>query len=559
MSVTRRVWSYGVTFVALGLAAAGVGQLLSLLLGLGVHNRFERSGFNQEQFSLGLAMLVIGAPLWFFFWRSIQGRVRGNNVEIGSALRKLFLNLVMAGSALAALATANGLLAWLIAGAPSDMYSPGDLAAFIVSAGMWFYHWRVSEKEGHPSGDARTLRRWYVYGLATFGITRLAVSCGVLLGAALATIPDLKPAGFLAQPPFWRMAVQSAIAGIVVNGLAWYFHWFRMAKGDFDSTLRQVYFYLVTILSGAVAALVALGYTLERLFFRAFGGAPPARGSYWSFLTWTVPAVLVGLAIWAYHRWLVQREAPERTERRLSARRVHMYLITFLGLGALVAGVIELLGLPIDAAVLGAGARTGWWRNQLSLGLALLPVGVILWAYCWARVSRWVREGGLAEWRAASRRIFLYAVVGIAIVTLAADLVNIIYQFLNGVLQGHSGASFLRDSKWSLQTIVPAALALWYHWRVMRREQRLGAEATAGHKMVTLLAGTGATELAARIEAKLGFKVHILARVGEAGAPFAPSDEDIARLSEEVQAAPGDRVMVLALEGRLSVVPYRET
>src|SRR5512139_3728767 len=100
MSVTRRVWSYGVTFVALGLAAAGVGQLLSLLLGLGVRDRFGGSGFSQQQLSLGLAMLIIGVPLWFFFWRSIQGRVRGRAEEIGSALRKLFLNLVLFGAAL---------------------------------------------------------------------------------------------------------------------------------------------------------------------------------------------------------------------------------------------------------------------------------------------------------------------------------------------------------------------------------------------------------------------------------------------------------------------------
>ncbi len=560
MSVTRRVWSYGVTFVALGLAAAGVGVLISLLFGLGVRGRFE-GGFGQQQFSLGLALLVIGFPLWFFFWRAIQRRVRGNTVEVGSALRKLYLNLVIAGSALAALSVASGLLAWLIGGARSVLYSPGDLAAFIVTAVIWYYHWRVSEKEGHPSGDARTLRRWYMYGLAGFGLTRLAVSCAMLLSAALLTIPALKPAsGFFGQSPFWSSVVQSAIAGILIGGLAWYFHWFRMARGDFDSTLRQVYFYIVTILGGAVAALVALIYALDRVFFRAFGGAPPVSGSYWSFVTWTVPTMLVGLAVWGYHQRLVQREAPEAGERRLSARRVHMYLLTFLGLGALAAGVIALLGLPIDAGVFGGEGRTGWWRTQLSLGLALLPVGAVLYAYCWARVSRWARAGGLTEWRAASRRIFLYAVVGIAIVTLAADLVNIVYQFLNGMLQGHTATAFLRNSKWSLQTIVPAAVVLWYHWRVMRGEQRLGAEVATAHKAVTLLASPGAGDLAARIEAKLGYNVRTLYQLGEAGAPTAaPTDEELVRLAEEVQAAPSNRVMVLALEGRLSVVPYRET
>ncbi len=50
--------------------------------------------------SLGLAMLIIGAPLWFFFWKNVQRNVSGNTIEIGSALRKFYLNLILVADCL---------------------------------------------------------------------------------------------------------------------------------------------------------------------------------------------------------------------------------------------------------------------------------------------------------------------------------------------------------------------------------------------------------------------------------------------------------------------------
>jgi len=37
-----------------------------------------KAAFNQQQLSLGLAMLVIGGVLWFLFWRSVQSHVNDN-------------------------------------------------------------------------------------------------------------------------------------------------------------------------------------------------------------------------------------------------------------------------------------------------------------------------------------------------------------------------------------------------------------------------------------------------------------------------------------------------
>jgi hypothetical protein len=178
--------------------------------------------------------------------------------------------------------------------------------------------------------------------------------------------------------------------------------------------------------------------------------------------------------------------------------------MSFIGLGTLIAGLIMLLGILLEVlthTVSGAPVviTSGWWRDQLSLCLALLVVATPIWLYYWNRVLQMAAAGGVTERRARSRRIFLYVVLGAAVITLAADLVNIVYQLLRGVL-GTFGADVLRHSQWSLQTLVVAIPVLMYHWQILRQDQRLGAEVAAVRKTVTMLVSEKAVGLVSRIE-----------------------------------------------------------
>ena len=167
MPTARRLWLYLITLIALGIFAAGVGQLLNLLFDLAIKGSFAtqvgRTNFNAQQLSLGLAMIVIGGPLWLFFWRAIQKRVKGNQYETGATLRKLFLNFVLIETSFMAIIAVSELFRWLLSGVPAAEFSASNLTLAIVGGVIWFYHWRVSEQEGQPSSVSRTLRRWYMY------------------------------------------------------------------------------------------------------------------------------------------------------------------------------------------------------------------------------------------------------------------------------------------------------------------------------------------------------------------------------------------------------------
>ena len=507
-------------------------------------------------------MLVIGGALWFPFWRAVQRQVSGSPSEVGAAIRKLFLNIILAVTALVGLYAAVGFLEWLMAGVPRQQFPSGGLANLIVAGAIWYYHWRVGEGEGQPSPEAKTLRRCYVYLLSAWGLVSLSVGLVQLINQAILSLPIWGEA--IAYGGFWSSGLRQSLGWILLGGLTWAFHWFHMARGDSDSTLRQVYLYLLAILGGAIAGLVALTTSLYGIFRFALGSLDVTPSMHFQFLGWTVPTMLVAAAVWTYHQQVVRKEAAQLHERQLSARRVLFYLMSFVGLGALIAGLIILigilLGLLINAVSSGSVVVSpGWWRSQLSTCLALLVVAVPIWLYCWNKVIQMVTAGGITEWRASSRRIFLYVIVGAAIITLATDLVNIVYQLVNGLLQGTFGVEVFRGSKWSLQTLVVAIPVLFYHWRILRQEQRLGAEKLSLRKTVTLLAGEPAVDLVARIEEKLGSQIHLLRHLGETPEDIPVlSDEEVDRLVSDIQAAPSDKVMLVAAGGKVMVLPYQE-
>jgi len=564
MSTAKRVYFYLVYFIALGMFAAGVGILLGVCFDVITKYALVQVGapsFARETLSLGLAMLVIGGALWFLFWRATQRNVSGDTDEIGSAIRKLFLNIIVAASALVGLFAAVGFLKWLMAGALLNYFPSGELARLIVTGVIWYYHWQVTEKEGQPSPAARTLRRWYVYLLSGWGLVSLSVNLVGLVNTAVLHLPVWGEV--IISGSFWSTSAQGNISWILLGGAVWAFHWFRMARGDADSILRQVYLYLLAISGGAIAGLVALTVFLSGIVRFALSSLSTPISTHFQFLGWTVSTMLVAAAIWVYHQRVTQEEATQ-VQKQLSARRVHSYLMSFLGLGALIAGLIILLGilleLPIHTASVAPTVVTaGWWRDQLSICLALVVVATPIWLYYWNRVLQMVATGGVAERRARSRRIFLYIVLGVAVVALAAGLINIIYQLLNGVLQGTFGVEVLRHSKWSLQSLVVAVPVLIYHWRIMRQDQRLGADVAAVRKTVTVLVSDRAVELVPQIEEELGYKVRTLHYLGQKPEDFPIlSGEEISQLVSDIQATPSTKVMLIVADGKIMVLPYRE-
>lgn len=560
MSSVRRVYFYLVTLITLGILAGGTGVLLSLVFDITIsRSAIGQANFNQQQLSLGLAMLVIGGPLWFFFWRNIQKTIKGNLTETGAALRKFFLNFILVVSSLTAVFAAQTFLKALLSGSLQSGSSASSLATLIVSAAVWFYHWKISESEGHPSAAAKTLRRWYMYIVSGFGLVWLSLGLVQLVDSSTRYLPFW--GNSIITGSVWSGAFQDNVITIILGGILWSFHWLHMSKGDVDSTLRQVYIYLLAISVSSVAGLTALVIALYRTLVWAMGAGEVTSGGYFQFLGWVIPTLVVTAGVWFYHQSVAKEESVQVDERRLSSKRIHLYIMSFIGLGTLTSGLIILIGTILDLIINGINPaiamQTGWWQKQLSLSLGLLIVAVPLWMFYWNQVIKLSNTGGITEWRAKSRRIYLYVIIGASIITLAADMVNIVFQFLSGIMAGNFDLAVLQKSKWSIQSLLVAAPILIYHWQIARQDQRRGAESTGGTKAVTALIDRASRDLIERLEKQLGTKIRVLEySVPSTGTP-ALSDEEITRLIVEIQASPTQQVMLVIRDGKVEVLPYQ--
>ena len=559
MSTVKRFFLYALAIVTLGIFASGVNTLLTLVFDLLFGDEGWRS-YAQGQLSIGLAMIIIAGALWFLFWRIIQREVSTDTAETSSGIRKLYLNLILTVTAITGLVNFFMTLRWILSGVPMDEFPSGTVSLLIITGCLWFYHKSVEDKEGQPSPVARTLRRWYTYILVTVGLSWLINGIVQILNASSFYLPVW--GSHTVRGNLWGNVLSENISWIVTGGLTWWYFWFRVAKDDYQSILRQVYLYLVTITASTVAGLAALITILYKLLYIAFNGTIGGE-LYFRFLGWTIPAILVAAAVWSFHRKIVEEEAEQLGVNRSSPRRLYLYLMGFIGLGTMVSGIVYLLGVLFDrlfdAFTTITIFSTDWWGEQLSLSLALLLVGVPIWVYYWRRVIHMVVEGGVAERGVRSRRIFLYAVLAFSIIAAVSTLVIIVYQVINSVLQGDFGTEFYRSIIWSLSGFLAAVPLLIYHWRILREDQSLGAEKLHRRKRVNIIAGEKAGELIDRIEEKLGYRVRRLIYKGEVTAEIpVMTDEEIESMVNEIGLAGGESVILDITGGSVRLLPYGE-
>ena len=108
MTTTKRLYFYGVSFAALLVTAFGVALLLGDLLDV-VLGRNLLSG-ERVQISIGIAMVIVGGPLWLIHWGLARRQLEAHPEEAESSLRKLYAYAVLLLAALIALHAARLLL-----------------------------------------------------------------------------------------------------------------------------------------------------------------------------------------------------------------------------------------------------------------------------------------------------------------------------------------------------------------------------------------------------------------------------------------------------------------
>ena len=557
MNTTKRLYFYGVSFVTLVVAATGVALLVQFLFDLIAQRTI--AGGPDTQASLGLAMVVVGAPLWVLHWQYTQRQAAKQPDETASTLRKLYLYGVLFTASLVVFIAVHSLLFQVMGGDNISAYFAGQALVWGI---VWGYHWSV-ERHEQATLSGLTLKRWYVYGTSVY--TLIALFGGVIgvLTVLFQWAYDglFQTRAIISDGGVWNNTMQDSIASLVAGGAWWGFHWFYLARGDVESRLRQVYLNLFAFLGGAITALTATGIVLYTVIRWLLGGTELlAASDRFRVITTAVPFLFAGIALLIYHWQVLQDESRLLAGRLAGAKRSFGYIMSAIGLGTAAVGVPLIVGAVIGQVLPESGdsiAGSEPVRDQLAFALTALIIGAPLWYWYWPRMQRTVREGGAEERGALARRIYIYGVLGVLALAGIGSLIGFLTGLFNDLLRGDLTVDFLRNGRWMLGIILGSGALLPYHWQVLREDQREGGEPVTALKSVTLLAGgESVNELTQQLKEALGVRIRLMNAVGESGVS-ALSDEQMEALLESISSVDAERLLIVAAEGQVKVYGYR--
>ena len=563
----KRLYYYGLSIVALMVAASGVILLVDYVADRIFGPRAISGG--EVQLALGLALTLVGTPIWFLHWILAQRAIRQFPHEMQTPSRKLYLYLVLGISGVMAAVGLVSLLQWLLGG---GNFNGTHMAFPLVWGGLWAFHWRVQDLEGRPTELANSVRSLYVYVTALYSMGMLATGVGIMLGQLLSGAFDAlfsTQVLLTSRETLWSDTTRGSVAVGLVGGVYWWWHWHRVSRGDTESVLRQVYLYLFAILGGAVTVVVSLSlllfYTLQWLI----GEPEVAHGvTHFRIIPSVMATVITGAGVWGYHWAVVQQEAPMVAGSLLAARRVYRYLVAALGLGTLATGLVILFSVALGLLVPEARdklAGTDWWRNPLTLAITLVMVGAPWWSIYWFGAQREVKASGAEERTVLSRRVFIYVVFGIAVLITLGNLSALLFMVLRDLLEGELSTQVLQEAKWSIGMLLMAGIVSVYYWLVLQ-EDRQAMPATEEaptvvrqvQKVVIALASEASRPFVRGLEARLGIPIRLWHRLDtDVGAPTV-TEEGLNLAQRLIAEGPGDRILLIIDASDIRAIPFRE-
>jgi len=477
MDAVRRGYIYLVSFVSLQAVAWAVIALLRDLLAQGI-------GWSIQSRALQLALIVVGLPIYLIHWLWAQRLAGREPAERRATLRHLYLYGAMASFLGPFVASASGLLENLVFLAIG--YEPHrgwwslswDAAAVhlvvsaVVMAVLWFYHHRVEAADARavpPAGAVATIRRLYVYSFSAAGLALTAVATAALLRWLMYQVGSARAIGG------WETVVGD-MARLVVGLALWLAFWWRAARPDEEeatSVVRMLYLYGAVFVS-LLATVTAATFILEGILRRLFSISSAGRGGGGDIRD-PLSVVVVASAAWAYHAYILRRDAAKAGEPAAQAwaGRLYNYLVAGVGLVAFLVGlgglVSVLIRLLLSASFV---ARIG---GEVSWFSAVLIAGLGVWILPWRRSQILASAPGTegdAESRSLVRRIYLYFFLFVATMTVLGSGVYLAYRLINLALGGSRRGNLLADMGQAIAFGLIAAGVLVYHGILQRADGR---------------------------------------------------------------------------------------
>ena len=539
--MARRLFEFGFLYGLVVATAIGATGALSRLVQVVEDGRqSEPEGL---AFWLSLVIVAGSALVGMTVW--LRRRFRTSDTEAESGGWSFYLSTMDLLSTGIVVGSAINVLGWLLDG---WSFSPWSVAAVPIWLAVSIVHWRL------PG----TRRRLHYLVASTAALLGMAVSTAVIVEHLLqwayeGVMPDPLPfhyAGDTSWANSWD-GLRGSLAPVLAFGVAWWWYWWRHARVFERSPERDGYVLVVGILGGLATTVVAASGLLHTMLSWLLVGSSRDGSAVEHFHILSVFAALlvVGMALWAYHR----REVPHAVRRQVDGRdevaRLYDHLESGVGLVASTIGVAVLLGIVLNE-VLPAGDDWDVDVDELvAFALTALLVGGPIWNRAWKRIK--AHAGTVAEETSAVRRIYLFAVFGTTALVVLGSFLAMVYMVVFALLDGNLEAETLEGFRIPLALVCSTGGVAVYHGRVLRSGLRAVPTSSRPSPRTVTVVGPPAPALVAALEGLSGLRVVQYRRLDVS----ARVDLAAESVVEEVRTGAGNMVVVVAADGSTEVIP----
>lgn len=274
----RRIYRYIWLLYSLLMVVFGAQQIVRFLLYIPSDMLGQTS---RDLFINGIALLLVGAPIWYFSWKTCQNALLQKS-EHDSLLRLGVLFLLTMGGVATVLSTGGSVTDIFLRWALGESMTASEFVSRIgapISIALplgviWAYYGRWLHHDIDTFGDESRrhgLRRLYYYILSLAGLVTAFVGMALLVSFIIDVAVGRQLWGV-----DLRLRVSAALATLIVGLPLWLMTWPRMQEralsqgtsGGFArrSVVRKTYLYLVlfaSVIGGMISAVTVVFRLLQ--------------------------------------------------------------------------------------------------------------------------------------------------------------------------------------------------------------------------------------------------------------------------------------------------------
>ncbi|MFM1789670.1 MAG: hypothetical protein RLZZ12_1019 [Actinomycetota bacterium] len=520
----RRLFHYSLLYFSVIVAGVGVSGLLGRTLDFG-----QVIAESRTDLARNLSFAIVGVPLVYLFARWSSKNLRDDSTERSSLAWQAYLTITSITSLVIALYGLHDTLSWSIG---NDPYRGDAISQLLVWSIIWIFHLRLSAQSGEAN------RAQYLIG-SGIGLSILAVGLGGVIANSLeALINTNKEVISIART---NPIVNSSIT-VLLGAPVWIIYWLRGALTFTRDFLWHAYIFLAGIAASFITTVVGFSVVLYDILVWIFGDTGNQTATQHFFTSANaLGAALSGLAIWSYHRALIQEES-DRTE----LRRIYEYIVTGVSLIAASLGILMIIVAAIESVTPSDIASASEGTNALVLAMTLLIVGAPFWWGFWNRIERAVLKDQ-SDLSSPTRRIYLLMLFGVAGVATVISLITAIFLFFDDLLNSELAQSTFRDMRFAIGILITNAAISGYHWTIYKSERDTPVEIFRRGRHITLV-GPSDSHIVQLLKEQLGGNVQLWVSP-DSGSPW-----NLQELVDLIDTTEGEELLVINEKRKLRAI-----